>query len=342
MARLLIAALEMAGHEVQLASELRAFIREPTADAIADLSRAAEAEKDRISAQWRASVPPDAWFCYHLYYKAPDLIGPALARDFGIAYLTAEASYSERRNRGLWTQLQDHVLDAVRLADVNICLTERDRDGLATAAPDARTALLPPFLDATLMLNRQPRPKSGRLITVAMMRPGDKMQSYGMLAEALGRLTHLPWALSIVGDGPQADDVRTLFSRFEPDRIVWHGEKTAEEIADLLSASSIYLWPGCGEAFGLAYLEAQAAGLPVVAQAVAGVPSVVVDNRTGLLTPADDIAAYARAIERLLIDDALYARLASGARAFASEERSIDQAAVQLADILDQYVKRTR
>ncbi len=342
MARLLISALERAGHEVQLASELRAFIREPTADALADLSRAAKAEKDRIAAQWRVSGPPDAWFCYHLYYKAPDLIGPALARDFGIAYLTAEASYSDRRNSGHWTQLQDHVLDAVRLADVNICLTERDRVGLATAAPDARTTLLPPFLDPTLMLERQPRPEAGRLITVAMMRPGDKMQSYGMLAEALMRLTHLPWTLLIVGDGPQAADVRALFSRFEPDRIVWHGEKSAEEIADLLSASSVYLWPGCGEAFGLAYLEAQAAGLPVAAQAVAGVPSVVVDGRTGLLTPADDVRAYAQAIERLLTDDALRTRLASEARFFASEERSIDRAAVRLADILDQYVKRTR
>ncbi len=342
MARLLISALERAGHEVQLVSELRAFIREPSSDAITDLSRAAEAEKDRIAAQWRASGPPDVWFCYHLYYKAPDLIGPVLARDFGIAYLTAEASYSDRRNTVQWAQLQDHVLDAVRLADVNICLTERDRDGLVAAVPDGRTALLPPFLDPALMLCRQPEPKPGQLITVAMMRSGDKMQSYGMLAEALARLTHLPWTLSIVGDGPKASEIRGLFSRFEPDRIVWHGEKAAEEIADLLSVSSVYLWPGCGEAFGLAYLEAQAAGLPVVAQAVAGVPSVVVDDRTGLLTPADDIGAYAQAIGRLLTDADLRSRLASGARAFVADERSIERAAVRLAEILDQYVKRIK
>ncbi|WP_438752372.1 glycosyltransferase family 4 protein [Pararhizobium sp. O133] len=342
MARLLISALQRAGHKVYVVSELRAFLREPSTPEVADLFGRAEAEKERIAAQWRASGPPDAWFCYHLYYKAPDLIGPSLAREFGIAYLTAEASYSERRNIGLSAEMQDRVLDAVRLADVNICLTERDRDGLAAAASDARLTLLPPFIDPALMLARKPEPQPGRLITIAMMRPGDKMQSYGMLAEALARLTHLPWTLSIVGDGPQAAQVQALFSRFKADRIFWHGEKTADEIADLLSASSLYLWPGCGEAFGLAYLEAQAAGLPVVAQAVAGVPSVVVHDRTGLLTPPDDVAAYAQAIERLLTYDGLRAGLASEARVFASEERSIDRAAMKLADILDQYVKRAR
>ncbi|HTO31583.1 MAG TPA: glycosyltransferase family 4 protein [Pararhizobium sp.] len=340
MARLLISALERAGHEVHVVSELRAFLREPSMPEIADLFGKAEAEKERIAALWRVSGPPDVWFCYHLYYKAPDLIGPGLAREFGIAYLTAEASYSKRRNTGPSAEMQDRVLDAVRLADVNICLTERDRDGLAAAAPDARLTPLPPFIDPILMLERHPKPQPNRLITVAMMRPGDKMQSYVMLAEALTRLTHLPWTLSIVGDGPQAAEVRALFSRFEADRILWHGERTAAEIADLLSTSSLYLWPGCGEAFGLAYLEAQAAGLPVVAQAVAGVPSVVVHDRTGLLTPPDDVAAYAQAIERLLTDDGLRARLASGARVFAREERSIDRAAVRLADILDRYVKR--
>ena len=37
---------------------------------------------------------PDLWFCYHPYSKAPDLIGPRLSRLFGLAYVTAEASYS--------------------------------------------------------------------------------------------------------------------------------------------------------------------------------------------------------------------------------------------------------
>ncbi|CAN7399474.1 glycosyltransferase family 4 protein [Pararhizobium sp. LjRoot255] len=339
MARLLMTALERAGHQVEIASELRAFMPEASSAAVGALAAAAEAERGRLSARWREAGRPDAWFCYHPYYKAPDLIGPALVRDFGLDYVTAEASYSARRNTGLWVQMQAHVLEAVKLASVNICLTRRDLAGLA-AAPDARLALLPPFIDSGLLLEKQPAPRPGQLITVAMMRSGDKMQSYVMLADALSRLAHLPWQLSVIGYGPRADEVRALFAGFDEGRIVWHGQKTADEIAGLLSKSALYVWPGCGEAYGLAYLEAQAAGLPVVAQEIAGVPEVVAHGRTGLLTPAGDIDAYAKAIERLLTRNEERLALAGAARIFAGEERSLDRAAVRLGTILDQHLKR--
>jgi glycosyltransferase involved in cell wall biosynthesis len=257
-----------------------------------------------------------------------------------LGYVTAEASYSARRNAGLWAEMQAHVLEAVKLAAVNICLTRRDLEGLAAVAVDVRLALLPPFIDPSLLLVKQPEPEPGRLITVAMMRSGDKMQSYVMLADALSRLVHLPWRLSIVGDGARADEVRALFAGFDEGRIVWHGQKTAGEIADLLSKSALYVWPGCGEAYGLAYLEAQAAGLPVVAQAIAGVPEVVIDGRTGFLTPPDDVDAYAKAIERMLTQNEERHALADAARLFACEERSLDRAAGQLGAILDRHLKR--
>lgn len=339
MARLLMAALVRAGHKVEIASEVRAFLPDASADAIETRAAAMDAERARITALWRERGAPDAWFCYHPYYKAPDLIGPALAREFGLGYVTAEASYSARRNNGLWADMQQQVLDAVEQASVNICLTRRDLEGLAAASPGACLALLPPFIDPGLFLEKLPRPEPGRLIAVAMMRSGDKMDSYVMLADALSRLTHLPWQLSVVGDGPRAADVRALFAGFDADRIVWHGEKSATEIADLLSGSSLYVWPGCGEAYGLAYLEAQAAGLPVVAQEIAGVPEVVVQGKTGLLTPPGDIDAYAQAIERLLTNDGERQALSGAARSFAVEERSLERAAMRLSVILGEYIK---
>ncbi|WP_426232678.1 glycosyltransferase family 4 protein [Pararhizobium sp. DWP3-4] len=342
MARLLMAALVKAGHEVEIASELRAFLPDASADAIAARAAAMNAERARISALWRERGAPDLWFCYHPYYKTPDLLGPELGREFGLGYVTAEASYSARRNNGLWAEMQQHVLDAVQQACVNICLTRRDFDGLAAVAPEASLALLPPFIDPALFLEKQPKPEPGRLITVAMMRSGDKMDSYVMLAAALSRLKNLPWQLSVVGDGPRAADVRALFAGFDEDRVIWHGEQPAAEIAELLSRSTLYVWPGCGEAYGLAYLEAQAAGLPVVAQEIAGVPEVVIHGKTGLLTPVGDVDAYAQAIERLLTADDERAVLARAARSFAGEERSLDRAAVRLGIILDEYIKRAR
>ncbi|NKF15434.1 glycosyltransferase, partial [Rhizobium phaseoli] len=74
------------------------------------------------------------------------------------------------------------------------------------------------------------------------------------------------------------------------------------EIAGLLGCGGILFWPGCGVDYGLAYLEAQAAGLPVVAKQTAGVPAVVEPEETGLLTPGGDLAAYAGAVAALLDD----------------------------------------
>lgn len=334
MARQLIAAMGQAGHTVTIASELRSFTPKPEGEGLPALRLAAEAEIDRLSGEWQVAAKPDVWFTYHTYYKAPDLIGPDLARRFGLAYVTAEASYSRRRNIGVWAEAQAGLLDAVAMAAANICFTQRDRQGLEQAVPSASLVMLPPFLDPGPFLALPPRPEPGRLIAVAMMRPGDKMASYRLLAAALERIADLPWSLSVVGDGPARDEVQALFSAFGHDRVLFHGEKAPAEIAGLLSQSAVYVWPGSGEAYGLAYLEAQAAGLPVVAQETAGVPEVVSHGVTGLLTRPDDPAAYGEAIARLLQDEPERRRLAAGARNFARDERSMARASVLLDDIL--------
>ncbi|MCG5474167.1 MAG: glycosyltransferase family 4 protein [Sinorhizobium fredii] len=342
MARMLIEALRLSGHDVQIASTLRAFSREASDAAFLDLRKQADAEIVRLSRIWAKDGPPDAWFCYHPYYKAPDLLGPALAAEFAIPYMTAESSYSSRRNEGARKLAQDAVADGAGRAAVNICFTERDRRGLEEAMPDGRYAMLAPFIDVG-RFQGTPKAKSGdaRLIAVAMMRPGDKMDSYRMLAAALRLVVDIPWTLTIVGDGPSRAAVQETFAGLPAERLDWAGEKAPETVADLLFGSDLYVWPGCGEAYGLSYLEAQAAGLPVVAQATAGVPEVVRNGETGLLTAAGDADAFAEAIRRLLGDAALRAELANRARRFVLEERSLTAAAQRLEAIFNAFARRS-
>lgn len=337
MARLLIRALELGGARVDVASEFRSFRKAPPTDGMNALKAEASREIDRIAADWRRSGPPDLWFTYHPYYKAPDLIGPELARAFALPYVTAEASYSRRRDAGSWRDMQAPVGAAVASAVVNIAMTERDREGLRAAFPAARTAMLPPFIDGEPFLVREPAPEAGHLVAVAMMRPGDKLDSFRILAQSLAMAENSDWTLSIAGDGPARADVEALFAGFGPERIRWHGQMEQEAIAELLSRSCLFVWPGCGEAYGLAYLEAQAAGVPVVAQDVAGVPAVVIDGRTGILTPAGDIGAYAKAIDGLLSDAKGRRRLASGARAFVRGERSLLTGSRRLMSIIEEF-----
>lgn len=270
MARLLMKAMTITGHEVFVASELRSFLKQPDDPARPALTEEAGREIEAIAERWRQEGAPDLWFCYHPYYKAPDLLGPELVRRFGIAYVTAEASYSPKRNGMGWRAVQDGLLAALNGAAVNICFTARDREGLLSASSTLQWAMLPPFIDAGAFLSNTPRPEPARLITVAMMRAGDKLSSYRALSEALALLPEiLDWTLDIIGDGPERAAVETMFSTFPDHRLVWHGEKSPTEIVALLSKASLYVWPGHGEAYGLAYLEAQAAGLPVVAEKVA-------------------------------------------------------------------------
>jgi len=335
MARLLMQAMQLAGHEVEVVSELRSFMREPDGEEVDALARDAERERQRISALWKSHGTPDLWFCYHPYYKALDRLGPELSRSYAIPYVTAEASYSPKRNASGWAEVQATLLKDLSLAAVNICFTHRDRDGLRKANPAMRLQMLPPFLDTSLFEAKTPAPQAGRMATVAMMRAGDKLSSYEALSAALTRLPpDLDWTLDIIGDGPERQAVHELFQAIAPHRLVWHGEKTSQQIAEILSCASLYLWPGHGEAYGLAYLEAQAAGLPVIAERIAGVPEVIIDGKTGILTEPGETQSYADAIKDLLTDREKRRAMAENARAFVIEERSLRKAASTLDRIL--------
>lgn len=338
MARLLIRAMQMSGHTVDVASEFRGFTSTP--EAAAKVEGEAALELQRLRAAWAGGDKPDLWFCYHPYYKSVDPFGPVLCAEFGVALVTAEASYSPKRDQTDWAPYQARIGAMVRDAAVNIGFTRRDRQGLERAISEARIAALAPFIDTAAFEGLQPTPEPTRLITVAMMRAGDKMQSYAMLADALTTIRDKPWTLAIVGDGPMRGEVERLFATFELGRIEWLGELGADDIVHELCRSAIYVWPGCGEAYGLAYLEAQAAGLPVIAQDTAGVPEVVQSGLTGLLTAEGDVVAYASAMSELLDDASKRTEMASAARRFVLAERSLAIAAKAIDEILCRYTGR--
>ncbi|AKJ30625.1 glycosyltransferase family 4 protein [Caldimonas brevitalea] len=86
------------------------------------------------------------------------------------------------------------------------------------------------------------------------------------------------------------------------------------DVQGLLAGFDAYLSASRREAFGMSLAEAGAAGLPIVATAVGGVPEVVQDGSTGLLVPNEDVPALAAALDRLQDDPALAARLGQAAR----------------------------
>lgn len=338
MARSILRALALAGHETEVASRLRAYSTVPS---LAPLAAAAREERLAIDERWRSGGPPALWLAYHPYYKAPDLVGPGLARAFDIPYVTIEASHAGKRDRDAWAAMQAPVADAVRAAALNICFTANDEAGLARLVGADRLARLSPFIElapgpATV------RPAADgpvRLIAVAMMREDAKLDSYRLLAAALAGIESRPWTLSVVGDGPVRAEVRRCFERFRADRVEWLGEVAPAEVAARLGQADVFVWPGLGEAYGLVYLEAQAAGLPVAAMDTAGVPTVVLGGETGILTPSGDAAAYGEAIGRLVGDAGLRSRMGRAGAAFVRRERSLEAASRRLGELLDPLLR---
>ena len=88
-----------------------------------------------------------------------------------------------------------------------------------------------------------------------------------------------------------------------------------DDIPALMAAMDLFVLPSLNEGMGRVLLEAAAAGVPVVATAVGGVPEIVKDGVTGLLVPPEDATALAGAMQRLLADCATRRRMGETARA---------------------------
>jgi glycosyltransferase involved in cell wall biosynthesis len=351
MARQIRRALEGAGHEVHLASRLRSRDGAGQAEIQMRLREEGFAEAEALLSAYRSSpaTRPDAWLTYHLYYKAPDWIGPRVAAALGIPYTVVEASFAPKRQGGPWALGHQAVADTLQSADTIFVMTPHDRECLEPAAgPATRLVDLPPFL-ADVPSEAPPRqgarmPRMGpvRLVAAAMMRPGDKLASYRFLAEALSDLRDLDWSLRILGDGEARPEVEAAFAPFRG-RTEFCGAIPPEDVPARLAQSDLFVWPGVGEAYGLAYLEAQSVGLPVVAQATRGVPAVVDDGATGLLTREGDPADFAGALRRLIRDRALRDTLGVRAADFVRRDRSLASAAAILdRGLRDAAGRRTR
>ncbi len=356
MARLLMRALGAAGHGVELASRLRG--RDATGDPA--LQRRLEARGDRLARRlverYRARPPgqrPRAWFTYHVYYKAPDWLGPMVARSLGIPYLIAEASIAPKRAGGPWRLGHEASQAAVAAAAAVICFNGLDARCLGPVLADpGRLVRMKPFLDpapfattaaararhrAALADRHGLEPDQPWLIAVAMMRPGDKLASFRLLGRALARLTDRPWRLLVAGDGPARPAVEAALAPLGP-RVRLIGRQSPAALPALYAAADLCVWPAVREAYGMALLEAQAAGLPVVAGEGLGVDSVVADGVGGLLTPDGDAAAFASAVAALMAAPERRRALGRAARRRVMAEHGIEAAARRLDAVVSRVV----
>ncbi len=355
IARMLMLALEGGGHQVFLASRFRSF------DASGDARR--QQRLEQVGGQLAARLlrrfhegrerRPDLWFTYHLYHKAPDWIGPHIARALKIPYVVAEASFAPKQKGGRWARGHESVARTLGAADLVIALNRSDMPCLRSRlAGSERLIQLKPFLDCApwrkaaeqhsqyrkeLDAAHEITPGATLLLSVAMMREGGKLCSYRLLARALEKLGTSPWHLLIAGDGPKANEVLSLFAPFQG-RFTWLGECDTTQLARLYGACDIFVWPAIREAIGMSFLEAQAAGVPVVGSDGGGVPDVVANGKSGLLAVYGDEDDFVIRLGALLDDPPKRKMMGEYAAGYALREHDLGVASRRLCAVLEELV----
>ena len=355
--RLLIAALLAEGHTVELASGFRSF------DGGGDPRRQARIESvgrrlgqrllRRYNRMDSAAVTanqtlPDCWLTYHSYHKAPDWIGLEVAAALGIPYLVAEASVASTQADGAWTRGHAQAIQVARHAHRVLEINSADSAGVRTARGSADDIVrLPLFLDPepysrpehhrdTLAVRHALDSAVPWLFCAAMMRGGRKLRSFQILAEALGIVGKQPWLLLVAGAGPEIAAVRSAFSASGvSNRVHFLGLLNESEMIDWMHASDWFVWPAFNEPLGMAMLEAQAAGLPVIAGHGRGVGDIVRDGQSGWLVKTHP-AAIAQAIQRALTHPTMQTTMSRQAYDYVRSVHGIKAAGKRLTTTLEE------
>lgn len=320
--RLLAAATRARGHAVHVAAMVEG---DGDARGLCDALREADvgvhrlvhpargyrAERAAVGALCRA-LRPDV---VHSHGYRTDIVDAGAARSLGIPTATTAHGFAggDWRNRlNEWVQRR-----AMRRFDAVIGVSRPLVAGLvASGIPAARVHLVPNAHDGGQPMDREAaRARLG--VAPGMLLAGwvgrlTHEKGGDVLVDAVATLDDLPLHVAVVGDGRDRPALEERArDRGAHARITWHGR--LPEASRLFGAFDLFVLSSRTEGTPMVLFEAMAAGVPIVATAVGGVPDVV-SAREAVLVPPDDPAALGRAIRAVVGDPAAARARAAAAR----------------------------
>jgi starch synthase len=250
-----------------------------------------------------------------------------VARRRGVPFVVSTHYHpADRTDPGLQRGLlrcQDVLfgMTAYRAADALVVETEREGELLREFAPGGKVHVIPPGIDLA----------SWSHPTGDVPLPG-LPNGYVLFAGRIAPNKGLPFLVRAVAEMPASERPPVVFLGRDwgerpalealarelgvADRITWLGHvESAREYRAVMRGASVFVLPSEWEAFGLVLLEAMAAGVPVVATSVGGVPEVLLGGTAGRLVPYADTAALGSAIRSVRSDPAERAKLVAAGTA---------------------------
>ena len=146
-------------------------------------------------------------------------------------------------------------------------------------------------------------------------------KGYDLLVAALAELKDLPWRLSVVGDPTRDEECSRALDRDIDrfglrDRVERPGAVSHEALAELYDSTDLFVLPSRFEGYGMAFADAIAFGVPVIAARTGAIPETV-PAQASILVPPDDVPALASVLRHLLENQAAREALRAQARASA-------------------------
>jgi glycosyltransferase involved in cell wall biosynthesis len=264
---------------------------------------------------------------FHTHGYRPDVVDGGVARGLGIPTVTTMHGFF---HGGSW---KDRLTERLQLAafrrfDAVVAVSRALRNDLcARGIPSELVTAIPnawygaaPFLargDARRSLGI-----SDSEVVVGWVGRVTRQKALDVAIAAVGQLQDIPLTLALVGDGEERSGLEEyVVTAGLAERVRWYGAR--ENAHTLMRAFDVFVLCSRWEGTPIALLEAMAAGVPVVATAVGGVPDVV-SSREGALVPAEDATALASAIRDVLSGPEAAAQRADAARERLQSEFAVD------------------
>lgn len=193
---------------------------------------------------------------------------------------------------------------AFESADMVMPVSRSLQKALEGYGPKARFQIVPNVVDIDLFkpgTSSRSQNVLKRLLCVGLLNPSH-IKGMPHLLKALSLLQEQrnDWQVDIVGDGPARADYERLKTELAlGDKVIFHGTKTKQEVAEFMRQADLFVLPSLFETFSLATAEALAAGTPVLATQCGG-PEEFINDDVGLLVPPGHASALCKGLNYML------------------------------------------
>ncbi|MEN9469378.1 MAG: hypothetical protein RL630_1111 [Verrucomicrobiota bacterium] len=273
---------------------------------------------DRLASALAGAVVADRLDVVHAHYAYPHAAAAVLARDKipmprRPAVVTTLHGTDVSSHQDFFPEVRNAILASDGVSAVSCFLADKAVDVFEIPCPE----VIPNFINPVTGSRRRSDAKNERLLVhISTLRPVKRaVDCVRILARVNDRV---PSRLLVVGDGPEASAMRSEALRLGVgERISFVG--ASSHVGEYLAQADLLLLPSDNESFGMAALEAMAAGVPVVGSRVGGLAEMVEDRICGRLLPVGDIQGMATAVCELLIDHPLAEAYGSAGQRLARE-----------------------